>query len=529
MRGLLVATAVLAGFALTPAGAAAATTCVGVSAPDCEASAPTIQAALEQALLSPADDRVVVGPGRFEGPFHYSGGNGGRIELVGQGPSTVLTAPPGTVADTVLALAPDSLGDGATVSNMTVRIPANVNTTADTGIATEVANNVRVASDAKEAQSAGPIGVRIATPGGSLRSSVVELVGGGELGVGVETVGGPATAPMTISDSRVTAPTAVKAAGQATSVVRSRILASGSGVAACNAPVIVEDSLIRVFGSGVGLLAQGGNQCGLAQASVLARQDTILGTGVASGQTGAEAAASVSGQTPAIDVSLSVLRDLQTAFRSLGSAGSTATVSVGASDFEAARHLEAQNGGGAAFAQTAPNIDADPLFVNELLGEFALRGGSPAIDSAFSPPLAAGESTTDLAGAPRVLDGNGDGVAARDMGAYEAPVPPDTTPPDTLVRNGARLKRRLAPGARRFLFRVGFSSTEAGATFQCRLDLGDFASCSSPFQRRLAPGRHSFEVRAVDAAGNVDPTPARVRAVGVPGRKRHGHRRHRGP
>jgi large repetitive protein len=54
-----------------------------------------------------------------------------------------------------------------------------------------------------------------------------------------------------------------------------------------------------------------------------------------------------------------------------------------------------------------------------------------------------------------------------------------------------------------------FSSNEAGSSFECRLDGSAFTSCSSPHQvSGLSPGSHTFEVRAIDRAGNVDPTPA---------------------
>jgi hypothetical protein len=55
----------------------------------------------------------------------------------------------------------------------------------------------------------------------------------------------------------------------------------------------------------------------------------------------------------------------------------------------------------------------------------------------------------------------------------------------------------------------GFSSTEAGSTYQCSLDGAAYAACSSPQSYSgLASGTHTFGVQAVDAAGNIDPTPA---------------------
>ncbi|HWM62689.1 MAG TPA: Ig-like domain-containing protein, partial [Solirubrobacterales bacterium] len=61
-----------------------------------------------------------------------------------------------------------------------------------------------------------------------------------------------------------------------------------------------------------------------------------------------------------------------------------------------------------------------------------------------------------------------------------------------------------------------FSGTDPGgsgvASFQCRRDSNlpeDWQPCSSPRKdTSLAEGAHSFEVRAIDAAGNVDPSPA---------------------
>jgi hypothetical protein len=60
-----------------------------------------------------------------------------------------------------------------------------------------------------------------------------------------------------------------------------------------------------------------------------------------------------------------------------------------------------------------------------------------------------------------------------------------------------------------------FSSSEAGSTFECRVDSEPFAACSSPgpgltgsdTTAALSDGSHTFAVRATDAASNFDGTP----------------------
>src|SRR5204863_1175129 len=50
----------------------------------------------------------------------------------------------------------------------------------------------------------------------------------------------------------------------------------------------------------------------------------------------------------------------------------------------------------------------------------------------------------------------------------------------------------------------GFSATEPASQFQCELDGGAFAPCSSPYKaRRLGDGPHTFGVEATDPAGNT--------------------------
>src|SRR5207248_3863907 len=61
------------------------------------------------------------------------------------------------------------------------------------------------------------------------------------------------------------------------------------------------------------------------------------------------------------------------------------------------------------------NISVDPQFIDAPNGDFHVRPGSATIDAGTSELAPA----TDLIGIPRPADGNGDGGAAVDMGAYE--------------------------------------------------------------------------------------------------------------
>jgi parallel beta-helix repeat protein len=84
----------------------------------------------------------------------------------------------------------------------------------------------------------------------------------------------------------------------------------------------------------------------------------------------------------------------------------------------------------------------------------------------------------------------------------------DTAAPDTSITAGpSGATNSTAPS-------FSFSSTESGSTFQCKLDgpgttVGTWGSCTSPkAYSALAQGSYTFSVRATDAAGNQDGTPA---------------------
>lgn len=81
---------------------------------------------------------------------------------------------------------------------------------------------------------------------------------------------------------------------------------------------------------------------------------------------------------------------------------------------------------------------------------------------------------------------------------------PDITPPGTTI-----LSHPLQGDASATNATFTYSSDDPEATFECSFDGAVFAACgTSYFVPALAEGTHTFEVRAVDQAGNIDPTPA---------------------
>ena len=105
----------------------------------------------------------------------------------------------------------------------------------------------------------------------------------------------------------------------------------------------------------------------------------------------------------------------------------------------------------------------------------------------------------DVVGAGGCLAGPSGGAG------FVSPTPPgggtpaDTLPPQVQITKGPKnkTKKRIAT------FEFTGSDTRAVASFQCSLDNAAFADCSSPFKVSVKTGKHRFQVRAVDQAGNV--------------------------
>jgi Ca2+-binding RTX toxin-like protein len=80
----------------------------------------------------------------------------------------------------------------------------------------------------------------------------------------------------------------------------------------------------------------------------------------------------------------------------------------------------------------------------------------------------------------------------------------DATPPETHIDSGPTSSTDDTTPT------FAFSASEAGSTFECRVDGAAFAPCESPYTSpALSAGDHNFDVRATDALGNTDQSPAR--------------------
>jgi uncharacterized delta-60 repeat protein len=143
-----------------------------------------------------------------------------------------------------------------------------------------------------------------------------------------------------------------------------------------------------------------------------------------------------------------------------------------------------------------------------LLARFTPSGG---LDTSFS---ADGKLIDDSIEAARALVVQSDGklvvggIKDRDFAlerfsATGQPVD-DATPPETMISSGP--SGPTTDNQPTFTF----TASESGSSFECRYDSGSFEGCDSPSSPddALALGAHIFEVRARDAAGNADPTPA---------------------
>ncbi len=104
-------------------------------------------------------------------------------------------------------------------------------------------------------------------------------------------------------------------------------------------------------------------------------------------------------------------------------------------------------------------------------------------------------------------DGTGQGVLhANTANDVKPDWQQDSIPPQTTITSGPSDATNSSSAS------FSFVSSETGSTFECSLDGAAYLACASPKSyTSLKNGSHAFRVRAIDATGSVDATPA-VRA-----------------
>lgn len=481
----------------TPAYAVDNVICVGSPAGPCAVSAGSISAAIALANGNGVADTIRVGPGEYtDGPYVLNGSTQ-EITLQGSGESTVLTLPPGASQEYVQA-------NHATVRDLTVTMNPTTSTN-DKGIRAfggSVIENVTV--DGTGTADATAVQAKVTQVIGS---SLLMPLESGSRGMFVE-------GDTTITDSTITGNTGINHSGQALTdtVSRSMIRAgSSAGVRTDSGTVDIDNSVIDLGTTGgTGLMAANFNNSTSPKA-INADHVTIVGGNGSSEGAWAFAGAAGAVQTSTVTLTNSIVHGPATSLvadaSNDGSQGgpSTATVTVDFSRYDPTTvggTIDGSTGAGG-IIDGLGNLDLDPAFVDAAAGDFHLSMGSPMIDQ--GDPAAGPPGDKDLDNAAREVDGDLDGPARRDMGAYE--FVPDLSAPVATVSGGpAGPTNDTTPT---FTF-----TSEPGATFTCQVDGGPFGACTSPFTTAvLANGAHTFGVRATDASNNIGA--AAVRAFTV--------------
>ncbi len=161
-------------------------------------------------------------------------------------------------------------------------------------------------------------------------------------------------------------------------------------------------------------------------------------------------------------------------------------------DYAAGTVLSAGGGG-----MILSSVDGDNFYFNDATGPLATTGWSAvSLASADNGAVAGGGGalvvTTDASAVVPPTSVTAGGAAK------------DATAPETTI--GKKPKRK----SRKRRVKFAFASSEVGSRFECKFDKAKkFTPCTSPLTRRVKPGKHKLEVRAIDAAGNRDASPAR--------------------
>jgi hypothetical protein len=236
------------------------------------------------------------------------------------------------------------------------------------------------------------------------------------------------------------------------------------------------------------------------------RSATVVGAGAAPESKGLMVYAA--GGASKLTLEDSIVRGFPLAWeRLINGSGGTASLTMENDDIAA----EGANNAAGSPTQVA-NIDVDPLFVDSATGDYHLRFGSPAIDSGGTCASVC-KAVPDLDGLIRPIDGNGDGSAVRDIGAYEYGHRAPT------VSATASNPRPLTKAADTFTATAGDPDPGDAVSLSWTFDDGAHASGASVVHAFGTPGAHTATVTATDPSGLQASATVTVDVPGVPNTK----------
>jgi hypothetical protein len=517
----------LLGLLAFPAGASADELCVDVVGGFCDQNyvgAAGFTTALNDAEANGDADTIRLGTATYNTPdlngFGYLGTDPLTIDGSGEAATNIVMVPPGVppgAPQTFLGI--DLIANPAmvTLSDFTVTMPTPPDAPLNDNQSYR-AIDIDGAAEIQDVTVQGPSGVGINGFGIVLRSGTVsdvtiDLPQVGNPGLQGVTASATVSQNLTIEDSQIAADAPVDYGNSGTGelLVRRSTLMPGPGYPGLSAKVAdatIENSVIDLGGLGGNIGVDVGFSNPAAQTSS-ASLDGITIAGGVPGTRGVRAFTDPSGGADTVTATIrnTVIDDsVDIPIARQADNGGSANVTTSYSNYDSAGNIST-NGmtGTGSLTETNGPTNLAPMFVGG--GDYHLLAGSPLID--LGDPAAPAPGTLDLDGDARVIMGKAGCGPRRDIGADEvvpavAPALLDCAAPDTGVTGRKKVKSKKKRA------RVSFTltSTEAGSSFQCSLDGGPFATCSSPLFMKVRRGSHTLTVRATDGSGNQDTTPA---------------------
>jgi hypothetical protein len=411
---------VTAGLALAQPAAAADYCVVGQNDPCSGTKMLDLQSALNAAAVDTAPDRIFLAAGTYIAPaqgFIYDPLPAGPVEIIGAGQGdTTLKGTSG--AFRTLAV----FGGSATkVHDLRVEMPPSAPVGAQAFRTNGVVEHVTVTEDTAQQGQNYRIGVAL-VDSGVLDDSVVALTDD-QPTTGVQTMGGG-----TVRRGAVYASTGIDSRGGV--IDRARVGATGAGVRITHGTTKITSARITSSDDGsVGIAAESID----ANASVDVDSVTLIGPGEGANSGSGLDVGNTYTPSASIDFALrnTIIRGYPHTFwigsNDLGSGHVNFAASY--SDYDSSK--ETVVGSKTSFTEDHISYVGNAGFDNEGEFDFIPEPGSPLID--------AGDPTTpqglDAYDKPLVTDGDGDGIARRDIGAAELPgqplrvVPGDVPPP----------------------------------------------------------------------------------------------------